>query len=359
LLDGYYRGDGSGFTEQTISDYYENASCLRKFDFDGDGDLDLFVGNESVSNNFGATPKSHLLLNDKGDLKPVQPSLFENLGMVTDAAWSDYNHDGSVDLVVVGEWMEPTFLKNNRGTFEKDQVVTEVLSGLWQSISAFDIDGDGDKDFILGNWGLNSKFKASASAPLKMYYSDFDENGQAETIVAIEKGGSYYPFEAFDRIASQIVSLRKKFTSYQSFAGKRIEDIFTTEQLKKAKVYNVQQLASGYLVNDKGTFKFVSFPLDLQVSPILAQLPYDFDSDGKEEVLLGGNYFGVQPIHGRYGSFSGAIVKGEKNIMNTRSMGLDLFNQSVRHFNIIPFKGEQYLLVTINNGKARTYKLLR
>lgn len=357
LLDSYYMSSDSGFLLSRIADYYENASCIRKFDFDGDGDIDLFVGNESVSNDFGGVPKSYLLVNEKGNFTPTQQNLFENLGMVTDAVWDDYNKDGLVDLIVVGEWMEPIFLKNINGSFEKDAVLKEPLDGLWQSISPFDIDGDGDMDYVLGNWGLNSKFKASVSNPMRMYYSDFDENGKSETILAIEKGGNYYPLDGFDMMASQIAGLRKKYTSYKDFAGKRIEEVFSKEQLKKARLYEVHQLASGYLKNDKGEFKFVQLPLQLQISPIMAQLKYDFDSDGKDELLLGGNYFGVQPFQGRYGSFSGAIIKNENEILNGKTVGLHLINQSVRHFNIISFKNSNYLLVTINDGKAQVYKL--
>jgi hypothetical protein len=359
LQDSYFMSDTAGFTSIEIADYYENASCIKQFDFDADGDIDLFVGNESVSNDFGNVPKSYLLVNEKGKFTPTQKDLFENLGMVTDAVWDDYNKDGQVDLIVVGEWMKPAFLKNKNGLFENDDVLNEELNGLWQSVAPLDVNNDGSMDYILGNWGLNSRFRASESNPMKMYYGDFDDNGQSETILAIEKGGSYYPLDGFDMMASQLPSLKKKFTSYQAFAGKPIEEVFSKEQLKKATVYEVHSLASGYLKNDKGDFRFVQLPMDLQISPIMAQLKYDFDSDGKSEVLLGGNYFGVQPFHGRYGSFSGAVIKSEKEILNGNFVGLDLIDQSVRHFNVISFKGEKYLLVTINNGKAQVYKLLK
>lgn len=359
LLDSYYESSDGGYTLTEIPGYFENASCIRKVDFDGDGDVDLFVGNQSVSDDFGATPKSYLLMNDNGKFTPVQESLFENLGMITDAVWDDFNNDGQVDLIVVGEWMEPVFLRNNNGKFERDNILNEKSGGLWQSIVPFDIDGDGDMDYVLGNWGLNSKFKASASFPMKMYYNDFDGNGKSETILAIEKKGKYYPLDGLDMIAGQIVSLRKKFTSYESFAGKTIEQIFSSDQLAKAKVYEVHQLASGYLRNDNGKFTFVQFPLDLQISPIMALLNFDFDRDGKEEVLVGGNYFGMQPFHGRYGSFSGALIKSDQEIIQGKELGLNLFNQSVRHFTVISVKGVNYLLITINNGKAQVYKLMK
>jgi len=206
-------------------------------------------------------------------------------------------------------------------------------------------------------WGLNSKFKASQSHPMKMYYGDLDENGKSETIVTVEKKGNYYPLDGLDVMASQIASLRKKYISYESFAGQNIEQIFSNDQLKKATIYEVHQLASGYLKNVNGKFEFFQLPIEFQISPIMAQLRFDFDSDGKQEVLLGGNYFGVQPFHGRYGSFSGAVIRNETEIWDGKLIGLNFFNQSVRQFNIVPFKNENYLLVTINDGKAQIYKL--
>src|SRR5690606_13251012 len=150
------------------------------------------------------------------------------------------------------------------------------------------------------------RFKASSVFSLRMYYGDFDDNGKSETIVTKAIGDNYYPLDGLDVLASQIPSLRKKFLSYQSFAGKSIEQIFTKDQLAQAVVYEVDQLGSGYLRNagEKG-FQFVLFPDELQLSPLMALLNFDFDNDGAEELLVGGNYFGMQPYHGRYGSFYG------------------------------------------------------
>jgi enediyne biosynthesis protein E4 len=359
LLDSYYEASGSDFTSIEIPDYYENAACVKAFDFDGDGDKDIFVGNESVSNDFGAMPRSCLLMNEKGKFTPTQKNVFEKLGMVTDAVWYDYNGDGQTDLIVVGEWMAPTFLKNKNGAFSVDDASEKNLNGLWQSISAFDIDHDGDMDFVLGNWGLNSKFKASEVQPMKMYYNDFDGNGNAETVVAIAKNGNYYPLDGLDALASQINNLRKKFGTYKDFSGKTVADIFSDARLEKSIVYNVHQLASGYLQNNNGNFEFVPFPPELQLSPILDQLSYDFDSDGKEELLVGGNYFGLQPFHGRLGSFPGALIETEKEVISGQKIGLKLIDKSVRHFNVFEFNGHKYLLVTINNDKPQVYELLK
>lgn len=356
LLDGYYHLTLSGFSFTEIPDYFENASCIKVFDYDQDGDKDVFVGNESVSNDFGNTPRSYLLRNDAGKFTPVQTELFENLGMVTDAVWSDYNTDGKIDLIIVGEWMNPVFLKNDGDRFLKETVV-DHLEGLWQSIIEYDVDHDGDVDFLLGNWGLNSKYKANQQSPMRMYYGDFDGDGKSETIVAIEKSGEYFPVESMDMLASQMVSLHKKYTSYKDFAGKTIDEIFDQKRLKNARLYEATTLASGYLRNTDGHFDFIPFSDDLQLAPILTMLKDDFDVDGKEDVLLGGNYFGVQPFYGRYGSFGGALVKGHDEILLGDDVGLSFLNKSIRHLNTFELGGQKFLLVTVNNDSAQVYKM--
>lgn len=357
LLDTYYQSSQGSFGKSEIGDYYENASIVLTADFDGDKDLDVFIGNESVSNNFGKIPRSVLLRNANGKLEPVQTALFDKLGMVTAAVWDDFNKDGQVDLIVVGEWMSPVFLKNNNGTFSRADVLSDELNGLWQSISGFDIDHDGDTDYVLGNWGLNSKFKASSRDPMKMYYSDFDDNGQSETILVIKRDKGYFPMDGFDLITSQIPSLKKKYTSYQSFAGQRLEEILSEEQLEKAEVLEVHELRSGYLLNDGGRFTFKPLAIELQIAPIMAQLKYDFDGNGKDEILLGGNYFGVQPFHGRYGSFNGAVLKSADEILRGSEAGLRFINRSVRDMNVLQHNNSKYLVVTVNSDSVQVYKL--
>jgi enediyne biosynthesis protein E4 len=337
-----------------------NASIIKTIDYDKDGDLDIFIGNNSKSNSFGRMPNCNLLNNNKGVFSLVQSKTFEGIGMVTDALVTDFNKDGSQDLIVVGEWMKPKFFANTKGNFKE---VTETLlpgnqNGLWQSICAFDIDHDGDQDYLVGNWGLNSKFKANQEFPMKMYYDDFDTNDTFETIVAIEKNGKYYPTMGLDELAEEFSGmLKKKFNSYKSFAGKTVEEIFDPKMLEKAVFYQVHNLRSGYLRNDNGKFTFVPFSNKMQVSPITSFVKADFDGDGKEEVFVAGNYFGVSPFHSRFDGFSGALIKDQKTIYLGNQIGIDLTQKAVRHLDIVPFNGKKYLLVTINNKKAEVYEL--
>ena len=359
LLDTYYTQIDTGFIKQELPKYFENASVIKANDYDSDGDLDVFIGNNAVSNDFGKTPNSYILKNESGKFSILKNQPFQNIGMVTDAIWEDYDADGFTDLILVGEWMSPKFFKNTNGSFIEEKLIDSKLNGLWQQIMPFDIDKDGDTDYLLGNWGTNNKFKASKDYPLKMYYADFDGNGSTETIVCNYKNGNYYPVLGLDELASQIVSLKKKFTTYKSFAGKPIEDIFEKSVLQNATVLEVHTLASGYLKNENNKFEFIPFKNELQVSPISAFLKYDFNGDKNQEVLAAGNYFGVIPFHGRFDSFPGALIYNETHIDLGSTIGLDFSQKAIKKLNIITLKGTSYLLTTINNGSAQVYKLIK
>ena len=315
LLNKYFIQKEGVFEQTEFPESYHNASVLKACDMDQDGDLDIFLGNQSISNDFGNTPHSLLMENESGIFREVKNDALSSAGMITDAIWSDVDGDGSRDLIVVGEWMSPKIFKNNSGTLEEIDLINGELNGLWQSIDAFDIDNDGDMDFVLGNWGRNSKFKASAAYPLKMYYADFDDNGSTETVVALEKNGKYYPIEDLDGLAGQMISLKKKFTKYSDFAGRTVEEIIDRKELDKAQLFEVQELRSGYLLNEEGRFRFVPFQKELQMAPITAFLRYDFNGDGKDELLVGGNYFGVKPYHGRFGTFPGAVITDRNEVI--------------------------------------------
>jgi len=353
LTEKYLTHAVEGWAPQEFPTFFQNTSVIKPYDFDDDGDLDIFVGGQTITGKFGENSNSYLLINTGGTFEISKN--FQCKGMVTDALWDDFNQDGSMDLVVIGEWMAPRFYQNKNG-----QLIERVklrTTGLWQSIEPFDIDQDGDTDYLLGNWGLNSKFRASDKYPLRLYFSDFDDNGQTETITAFEKNGTYFTLEGLDALATQMVSLRKKFTSYTSFAGKPIDEIFDRDKLSSAIVHEVNTLASGYLKNTDGQFEFIPFPNPLQVSPILDFQSFDFNGDGKIEVLVGGNYFGVKPYHGRFDSFPGALIKDENEIILGNSLGLDFTQKSIRHLDVITIKEDNFLLAVFNNQAMEVYKI--
>lgn len=351
---------GNNLTKTILPELTQNASVVKTFDYDNDGDLDVFIGNNSKNNRFGSASDCYLLNNNKGVFTILESKTFSNIGMVTDAVFTDFNKDGKTDLIVVGEWMKPIFFenKNNKFTNVTETVFPEKSNGLYQSILAFDIDNDGDLDYLVGNWGMNSKFKASQEFPMKMYYDDFDKNETFETIVAVEKNGKYYTTMGLDELAEQFSgSIKKKFNAYKDFAGKTVDEIFDKSWLDNAKLYEVHNLKSGYLRNDKGKFTFVAFPNKMQVAPITCFVKSNFDGDAKEEVFAAGNYFGVTPYHSRFDGFSGALIKNDKTILYGNQTGIDLTLKAVRHLNVIHFNNKKYLLVTINNKPAEVYEL--
>ncbi|MFT5751632.1 MAG: hypothetical protein ACI86L_001135, partial [Dokdonia sp.] len=357
LLDKLYTKADSSFVAQDIPELFGNAAVLAVHDYNNDGTPDVFVGNQAITNDFGTLPNSYLLKNIKGVLANDSSNDLGAPGMITDAVWDDFNGDGEKDLIVVGEWMAPSFYANIEGKLEKTTVGVETYSGLWQSITPFDIDKDGDMDYLLGNWGENSKFVASEKSPMRMYKDDFDGNGQSETIVATVKNGKYYPLLGLGELSSQLVSLNKKYATYGDFAGQEIEQILTPDQRKSATVLEVNTLKSGYLKNDNGQFTFVPFVDFMQVGPILTFCTFDFDGDGVEEVLSAGNYFGVKPFHGRMDSFSGALIKDADTMIPGYKLGLDFAQKSIRHLNIIRLNNTNYMLATFNNQAAEVYAL--
>lgn len=357
LSDSYFVKTDSSFVKSNLPDFFENASVVKANDYDNDGDLDLFVGANTVTSKFGEIPNSFILINEGGNFSILENAPFQNAGMVTDAVWTDFDKDGFEDLILIGGWMAPKFYKNINGSFSEVDLLDSSLKGLWQAIQPFDIDSDGDMDYLLGNWGSNSKFSASKNAPMKMFFSDFDENGSTETIVATQKNGQYYPILGLDELSGQLVFLRKKFNTYKEFAGKTMEQLFDKTILDKAKVLEVHELRSGYLKNLGDKFTFVPFKSELQVSPIKSFLSHDFDGDSKNEVLVGGNYFGVTPFQGRFDSFPGALITNENDIILGDRLGLKLTQKSIRHLNIVTINKVTYLLVTLNNDKAQVYRV--
>ena len=334
-----------------------NTSVITQSDYDNDGDLDLFVGHQIVTGDFGTSPVSYLLKNEQGVFTVDKDNMLGAVGMVTDAVWTDFDNDNIDDLIVVGEWMEPAFYKNDNGKLRPVALLENNLHGLWQAIMPFDIDNDGDIDYLVGNWGTNSKFRASDKFPMVMYQSDFDKNGQTETIVATEKEGKYYPIQNLQELAAQLVYLKKKYKNNNDFAGQTVEEIFGQEALKESTKHTVHTLSSGYFKNNKGLFTFVPFNLSMQVAPILDFVVHDFTGNGRKEALAAGNYFGTKPYHGRLDSFSGALIQSEDIMIPGHILGLDLAQKSVRHLTIINKNNNTYLLVTYNNDRAQVYEI--
>jgi hypothetical protein len=318
-----YLNDGRGnFTRARASlpDIFENASCVTIGDFNGDGHPDVFIGSRVVSKSYGVIPKSHLLENDGNgrfaDVTLEKASGLSDAGMVSSAAWIDYDHDGKLDLVVAGEWMPVRVFHQENGKFA-DRTKEAGLSGTngwWNSVEAVDLRGNGRQDLVLGNLGLNSYLHASAKEPARLYINDFSHSGgeNLEQILTSYKNGVSYPVAGRDELVKKIPSLSGKFPSYKDFGASRIEDIFPSADIRQAQVREAYTFASAVAINKgNGSFTLQPLPIEAQFAPIYASVAGDFDGDGKIDLLVGGNLYGVMPMLGRYDASYGLMLRGD------------------------------------------------
>ena len=329
-----------------------NTSCVASYDYDNDGDEDLFIGNLSNPGGFGADVNSAILINN-GQGKFNADLTFKLNSKVTDAIWIDINNDGQKDLLVSSEWGAPKVFINSNGKLSLVEIA-ENLEGLWQSITAYDIDKDGDKDILLGNWGLNTKFNPTLKNPLTMYYGDFDQNNRKETVITYSKNGKKYPVNSKDELAAQMNIVSKQFVEHKDYALKTVEEILSVEGIKKALKFTVNTLASGYLENNDGDFKtFKQFPKELQYAPIGS---FDFIDVNKEKrVIISGNSLSVNTYHGGYTSLKGVLLKSITEYDFVSNFGILPFNTKIKGIRSVEMKNEKLLLVVSNNDSIQTY----
>ncbi|MFM1912444.1 MAG: hypothetical protein RIR51_282, partial [Bacteroidota bacterium] len=234
-----YKNDGKGnFTIDADNNLkiIGQIGTIKPKDYDLDGDMDLFVGGKSIPGAYGLSPRSYIYRNEgKGKWTDQTNKFTGPIGMVNDAIWQDLNGDKYPELIVVGEWMPITIYTNQAGYLgEPSQIMN--TEGWWTTISSMDYDGDGDLDFILGNWGENFRLKPTVDRPISIYVSDFDENKKVDTILewfppADEKP---FPFASKMDLTSQIPSLKKGKINYKDFAELGVNDLFEEEKFSKA-----------------------------------------------------------------------------------------------------------------------------
>lgn len=372
LQDRLYVNDGSGNfikTTTALPKMITSGSRIHSFDFDKDGDLDLFVGGRLVPGNYPLPTNSYILENVSNSGMPkfidvtnkIAPSP-EELGMVTDAVWTDYDNDGWTDLIVVGEWMPITVLKNNKGTFED---ITEALdlndtTGWWFSIKEGDFDNDGDMDYIAGNLGLNYKYKANTKETFDIYSNDFDGNKTNDIVLSYFNGGKKYPLRGRECSAQQMPAIKKKFEDYASFSTATLEDVYTKEYLEKSLHYQVKSFASIYLENKNGTFITHKLPNLAQISNINQILVDDFDRDSHLDVIIAGNLHASEVETPRNDASNGLFLKGDGQGKFDPVKGSQsgfFASGDVKDMITIDIKGTKYILVGKNDDYIQFIKI--
>jgi hypothetical protein len=370
LRDRLYMNDGNGTFHRAVDalpELYDNGSCVVPGDYDGDGDADLFVGSRVVSRSYGVTPASHLLRNDgTGYFTDVTAQVADGLadaGMVTSAAWIDYDHDGHQDLVVVGEWMPVRVFHQEDGRLvdRTSAVGLAGTEGWWNTVSVADLNGDGRPDLVLGNLGLNSYVRASAKEPARLYVDDFGNNGALEQVLTFYKHGVSYPIAGRDELVRLLPALRSRYPSYAAFGASKVEDIFPSAALARATVREAHTFASAIALNKgDGTFAMRDLPVEAQFAPVYASVARDFDGDGKIDLLLAGNFFGVTPVRGRYDASYGLLLHGAGDGQFTpvdMEQSRLLIEGQVRHMRELRAANGERLIVVARNDT--TLQVLR
>jgi hypothetical protein len=323
LGDHLYLNDGNGnfslsTSELPTSTEYFNTGAVAQADIDNDGDQDLFVGERAVNDAYGVPGSGHILINNGSGVfedktQEIATELF-NLGMITDALFADIDNDGDQDLVIVGEFMGVELFINSNGTFTKaESNPLSDLKGWWYTVKATDVNGDGLLDLVAGNHGLNSRFRASESNPIRLYVKDFDNNGALDPIMSFKaEDGKFYPYDLRHNLIDQMKGLKKKFPNYETFKNADMRVMFDKLTLEQSLKLDATYFKTSLFINQgEAKFTTVELPQLAQFSPIFAIESGDFDKDGDMDLLLGGNLYKVKPEVGRYDASYGVYLEND------------------------------------------------
>ncbi|HAP63717.1 MAG TPA: hypothetical protein DCR93_30920 [Cytophagales bacterium] len=357
-----YRNDGAGSFSLDATAFPESVAlqggALAIADYDGDGHLDVFLGARSLPYHYGAVPSSFLLKNNgTGQFEDVTQELLPGsgqVGMVCDAHWADMNSDGRQDLVLAAEWEWPVILlQNEQGVFGEVHARTYGFDqeGLWNTLVPYDIDNDGDLDLLGGNLGLNSKLKASAEEPIRLYAEDLDNNGSVDHLLTYYEEGEESLFATKMEITQQLLAVQKRFPQYTEYAKASFEDIIPANDLRGVFTRRVNELRSGAFINKgEGRFTFEPFERAAQVAPIGVFLPLEIENE--RYVLAGGNFHATNIQFGRYDASYGVALEvhqdGSLQAVASREAGLEWVGE-VRDLAAIQVGTRTIILVVRNN----------
>lgn len=342
-----------------------SSSRIKVADYNADGFMDVFVGGRHIPHDYPSIAGSYLLKNVKGKFENITernaPDLI-NSGMVTDAAWTDFDSDGDLDLLTVGEWMAPTFYKNEDGIFNKEKVASlDSLSGWYFSVKPIDLDNDGDDDYILGNLGENYKYKASLKEPFEVYYNDFDDNGKRDLVLGYYNFGELFPVRGRECSSQQMPSIKKIAPTYDQFGKSTLIDIYGRDNLQSALHLKAYNFKTGILKNQgNGLFEFIPLPELVQLSSTNSIITKDLNGDGLQDLILAGNLFGSEIETPRNDAGYGLVLLQRENfnfeVLSASKSGLFL-PADVKNMEVIKIKGEQYLMAGNNNDKVALFRI--
>lgn len=304
------------------------------------------MGGRLVPGRYPETPQSFILINDgKGSFtdqtESVAPAL-KSAGMITDALFTDLNHDRQIDLITVGEWMPVTVWLNQNGKLVNgtDKFFGAAQLGFWNRIATADFNKDGKPDFVVGNYGLNTHCKVSDQQPAELYFKDFDNNGMVDPVFCFFIQGKSYPYLTRDELLEQQGRFRSRYNSYASYADMTVSQIFSEEELKSATHYTANQLATGIYLSKADRYEFMPLPFEAQFAPVFAIAVLDYDRDGKEDLLLCGNITKMKVRIGKMDANYGMLFKGD---------GKGNFRYIPQRFSGFKIKGDVRNILTVND----------
>ena len=304
LQDRLYFNDGTGNFELSdgLPDMKFSGGCVVASDYDRDGDLDLFVGGRIVPGEYPTSPRSVLLENEGGRFKDVTELVdgLKECGMVTSAMWSDVDGDDWPELLATIEWGPVKLFMNSKGQLAEQTEAAGLESrvGWYNSICAGDIDNDGDTDFFVGNFGLNTKYKANDQTPAVMYYGDFEGTGRRRIVEAKFEDGVCLPRRGLSCSSHAMPMVKEKLPTFHEFALADLSEIYTEDRLSESLKLSANNLESGFLINesnpDSPRFRFEPLPRIAQASPIFGCSLNDVNGDGNLDLYVVQNFYGPQ-----------------------------------------------------------------
>ncbi len=370
-----YSNDGKGnfsLLSNAIPDGVKTiAGSVSAGDYDGDGDLDVFIGGR-VSKKYPSSPKSFLLQNNQGVFTDVTAKVcpaLQKAGMITSAVWADFDNDKQTDLIIAGEWMPVQFFKNYRGYLVDATAATGLtqINGMWRSLIATDMDNDGDMDLVAGNLGLNCEYRASAAEPMQLYATDMDGNGSIDPVFFYYiKGadGKKHSFPAIgrSRLADQVPAIKKQFLLHEDYSHAGFNEIFKGKAKDKIPELYCDETRSCFLENT-GNGKFIKYvlPMQAQFAPVNAIICDDLDNDGFKDLLLAGNEYQTEVMTGRYDASYGCFLRGGKNKSFTSVPPVEsgfILNGDVKDMSLLRLSNGQKLIVAaVNNDSLRVFRI--
>ncbi|MRX40270.1 hypothetical protein GJU43_13365 [Flavobacterium sp. LC2016-23] len=363
------KGDFSKASKGVLPAMLTSGSKVYAIDYDKDGKQDLLVLGRQVPGQYPSPATTYLLHNSstaaqpKFEVSKKAPKEFVNLGMATSAVITDFNNDKLQDIIVVGEWMPIRIFQNTKSGFKevtKNTGLTDDTTGWWWSIQQGDFDKDGDMDYIVGNNGLNYKYKATPDETFDIFVKDFDNDKHKDIVLSYYNDGKQYPVRGRGCSSQQIPNIKKKFKDYESFSEATLVDVYTEKSLKEALHYKVKSFASIYLENRKGKFVIHELPVEAQLSCINQILADDYDHDGKLDVLITGNMYNSEVETPRNDAGHGLLLKGngKGKFRSVSAIDSGFFTPGdVKNMEKIKVNGKTYLLVTKNNSFLQSVKI--